>query len=237
MTRFIVKTLSEQLVDIVRYRILTGDAPADQPIRQDALAAELGVSKIPLREALARLEEEGLVRLHANRGYFVRALDAAEADEVYSLRLKLEPEAAALGAQRASEAERQTAMAAFDALGPDDYDRKAAVIALNRTFHLALVRPSAQPITVQLLERLHVLSDRYVGKHLEPLGRGERAACEHRDLLARWLARDSNGIIEAMGTHIRHTLIDLRRQLAAEAAATSDDVPETPARIWAGRPA
>lgn len=55
------RNLSEQLVDQVRARILNGTVAPDRPIRQDALAAEMGVSKIPLREALARLEQEGLL--------------------------------------------------------------------------------------------------------------------------------------------------------------------------------
>ena len=90
------------LVDLLRERILSGDAAPERPLRQDAIAAELGVSKIPLREAMARLEREGLVRAEPNRGWFVRPLSAAEASEVYALRLKLEPELAALAAARAA---------------------------------------------------------------------------------------------------------------------------------------
>src|SRR3546814_17193854 len=65
------------------------------------------------------------------------------------------------------------------------------VDAFNRAFHLALLQAAGQPITVHFLERLHVLSERYVRKHLEPLGRDERANEEHRQLLDAWLARDS----------------------------------------------
>jgi DNA-binding GntR family transcriptional regulator len=218
MPRLIVRTLSERLVDVVRFRILNGDAKSDQPIRQDALASELGVSKIPLREALARLEEEGLVRSHPNRGYFVRALVATEADEVFKLRLKLEPEAAAQAAHCATSADRETAVAAFKALDPTDRSGKATIIALNRTFHLALVRPSGLPITMQLLERLHVLSDRYVGKYLETMGQGERATDEHGLLLERWLARDCDSIITVLHAHIENTLTEIQCRLAEETA-------------------
>lgn len=213
----VVRTLSDRLFDVVRDLILNGDAPVDQPIRQDALAADLGVSKIPLREALSRLEQEGLVRSHANRGYFVRALDPAEAEEVYSLRLRLEPEAAARGAERADAAAQAAAQTAFATLHRRDAQPRAALVAANREFHLALLRPCGMPITVQLLEKLHVLSDRYVRKHLEPLGRDTRAAAEHRALLKLWLARDTAAVTTAMAAHIEHTLIDLRRQLAEAA--------------------
>src|SRR3546814_13774606 len=63
------------------------------------------------------------------------------------------------------------------------------VDAFNRAFHLALLQAAGQPITVNFLERLHVLSERYVRKHLEPLGRDERAIAEHRQMLDAWLAR------------------------------------------------
>ncbi|MFO4963667.1 GntR family transcriptional regulator, partial [Salmonella enterica subsp. enterica serovar Derby] len=68
----VVRTLSDQVFEIVLERIVSGEIPTGAPIRQDALAADLGVSKIPLREALARLEQEGLLVSQANRGYTVR---------------------------------------------------------------------------------------------------------------------------------------------------------------------
>src|SRR5690606_19428292 len=99
----VIRNLSDQLVDLVRDRILSGAAAPNSPIRQDALAGELGISKIPLREALARLEQEGLLLSQANRGFFVRALTTGEAEEVFALRLKLEPDVMVLSAKRAND--------------------------------------------------------------------------------------------------------------------------------------
>ncbi|MDT9598842.1 GntR family transcriptional regulator [Sphingosinicella rhizophila] len=216
MNNLVIRNLSDQLVDLVRDRILNGTVAADQAIRQDALAAELGVSKIPLREALTRLEQEGLVRNHVNRGYFVRSLGAAEAEEVFALRLKLEPEVVALAARRATDAERQHATMAHDALDEETEAHGDGVGALNRAFHLALIRPSGQAITTMLLERLHVLSQRYVRKHLEPFGRDQRANDEHRTILQLWLDRDAKAVAKATHAHIRSTIVDLRRQFTAQ---------------------
>jgi DNA-binding transcriptional regulator YhcF (GntR family) len=72
----VVRTLADRVFEIVREQIVIGQLPDNLPIRQDALATELGVSKIPLREALARLEQEGLLTSHANRGYFVQPMSA-----------------------------------------------------------------------------------------------------------------------------------------------------------------
>ncbi len=204
---------SELLVDQVRDRILNGTVAPDRPIRQDALAAEMGVSKIPLREALARLEEEGLLASQANRGFTVRPLTAVEAEEVYALRLKLEPETIARAARLASEAEQQTAADLLDRLDSLTDLRGDGVGAFNRAFHLALLRPAGRPVTFTILERLHVLSDRYVRKHLEPLGRNERATEEHRGMLQAWLARDERKIEALTVVHIGKTLDDLRLQL------------------------
>jgi len=212
----IVRNLSDQLVSLVRERILSGLVPANSPIRQDGLAKELGISKIPLREALARLEEEGLLSSQANRGYFVRPLDTAEAEDIYALRLKLEPEVMAQAAQRADEAERQIAIDTFATLYQVTDEGGEGVGAFNRAFHLALLRPSGRDLTTSILERIHVLSERYVRKHLEPLGRDERANEEHREMLDAWLARDAEKIRDLTIAHIGQTVDDLRQQLDAD---------------------
>lgn len=207
---------SEQLVDLVRDRILNGSVAPDRPIRQDALAAEMGVSKIPLREALARLEEEGLLASQANRGFTVRPLTATEAEEVYALRLKLEPEAIAIAARLADAAEQHAASDLLDQLDSLTDSRGDGAGAFNRAFHLALLRPAGRPVTFTILERLHVLSERYVRKHLEPLGRNERASEEHREMLQAWLERDERKIAALTLVHIGKTLDDLRLQLQTD---------------------
>ena len=212
----IIRNLSDQLVDLVRERILSGRVPAEGAIRQDALAAELGISKIPLREALARLEQEGLLKSQANRGFFVRSLNTVEAQEVYALRLKLEPDVMALAAERAETADHDIAVRTLDTLYQVTDKHGDGVGAFNRAFHMALLRPSAQPLSVNILERLHILSERYVRKHLEPLGRDDRANDEHRNMLDAWLARDGALIRELTVAHIRKTMDDLMVQLDAD---------------------
>ena len=208
----IVRNLSDQLVTLMRDRILSGLVVDDQPIRQDALAAELGVSKIPLREALARLEEEGLVSSQANRGFFVRPMSTGEAEEVYALRIKLEPDAMVRAAERATDAERAEAVEIVDMMSEAQKEHGEGVGAYNRTLHRALYAPSRQPVTVNILDRLQILSERYVRKHLEPLGRDERANQEHHGLLDAWLARDGETLRELARAHNAKTLDDLRNQ-------------------------
>ena len=208
----VVQTLSEQIFTLVRDRIISGRLPSDTPIRQDALAAELGVSKIPLREALARLEQEGLLLSHANRGFFVRPLSAEEAEEVFALRLKLEPDAVAEASKVATTEDKAVAKIALEALDKAAVSDKAAVGKLNRAFHMSLVRPLGQPLTTQIIERLNIISERYVGKHLEPAGRDDRAHKEHLAMLELWSQGKSKAVAAMMHDHIASTLEDLRRE-------------------------
>ncbi|MGH8079283.1 MAG: GntR family transcriptional regulator, partial [Lysobacter sp.] len=186
--------------------------------------------KIPLREALGRLEEQGLLSSHPNRGFFVPALTAREAEEVFALRLKIEPEAAADASLAASDDEREAARRALIALENADPDEPHASVRLNRSFHLALVLPGERPVTAQLVERLQVLAERYVRKHLEAAGRGARAASEHRAILDAWLARDTVAVNRLMAEHIVTTLHDLRGQLEQIAADAPAKPPRKPRR-------
>ncbi|WP_129794412.1 GntR family transcriptional regulator [Sphingosinicella sp. CPCC 101087] len=213
MDSLIVRNLGDQLVDLVRNRILSGAASPDLPIRQDALAAELGVSKIPLREALAKLEEDGLLVSRANRGFFVRPLSRPEAEEVYALRLALEPEAVALASEQASDEQRSEAVQAQALLDRLTNEHDESVGALNRAFHMSLFVPCGRPITVNILTRLNILAERYARKHLEPLGRDERANHEHREMLEAWLSGEADTAAALTKEHIEQTLDDLRRQL------------------------
>jgi len=211
----IVRTLADRIFEIVRERIVTGALPVDLPIRQDALATDLGVSKIPLREALGRLEQEGLLVSQANRGYTVRPMSAGEADEIYALRLSIEPEAAARAARYASDRDRADARDAFVLLDEAGDAPLAEYAIRNRCFHVALVRPGGRLLTTQVIERLSIMAERYVIAHLQPSGRDARALMEHRALMDAWMARDEPTIRDLLHRHIEGTLHDLRAEFAA----------------------
>ena len=213
-----IRTLSDRLVEVLRDYILSGAIESENPIRQDALAAELRVSKIPLREALARLEQDGLVLSQPNRGFFVRTMSPEEAEEIYALRLKLEPDAASQASLMATESDHERArqtLALFDA---DAVAHKPTVGAANRAFHLALVQPCGRRLTTDIVSRLHVLADRYVRKHLEPKGRVLRAEAEHHEMLEAWINRRDAKVRKLITSHLEHTLGDLRSALSTTSA-------------------
>ena len=212
------KTLSEQAFEIIRERILSTELAPMTPIRQDALADDLGISKIPLREALTRLEQQGLLSSHPNRGFTVSALTPEEAEDVFVLRLKLEPEAAGAACLVADDARRDTAISALSGLEAMLRDDPVNAVRYNRNFHLALVQNPLRKQTAHLVERLHLVAERYVRKHLEPAGRNERADREHRDILDAWLARDAATVEAKLTMHLQTTLDELRKEVADQAS-------------------
>ncbi|WP_131195014.1 GntR family transcriptional regulator [Lichenihabitans psoromatis] len=224
MTLLVKRGLADQIFDLVRDRIISGMMVGDMPIRQDALAAELGVSKIPLREAFAKLEQDGLVLSQANRGFFVRPLSADEAYDVFDLRLKIEPEAVALACRRATVNDHEIAQTALAALNQAIETRGPEAGALNRAFHLALIRPGGRLVTMQMVERLQVIAERYVCKHLEPKGRDDQAVAEHKALFGAWALGRADAAAELASAHIANTLRDLRTEFAV-ARERPDDSP------------
>lgn len=210
----VVKTLSEQAYEIIRDRILANDMLPSKPLRQDALSKGLGVSKIPLREALTRLEHDGLLISHPNRGFLVRPLTVAEAEDVFRLRILIEPDAAAEACKDADDEHRALVEATFrkfDGMGGGT----ATGVSVNRDFHLALTASPQRGVTQDILEKLHLLSERYVRKHLEPPHREVSALSEHQHIFDAWMARDAKTVKKLIKEHTKGVLDDLRQQLQA----------------------
>jgi DNA-binding GntR family transcriptional regulator len=214
MTEPLVQSMTSQLIVRFRDRILSGTYAPGSALRQDGLAAEFGTSKIPVREALVQLQSEGLVDIFPNRGFQVRPLADAELDEVFRLRLQIEPMAVALGAKLAGDADHHAAQSALEQLNEATAAGEFASSGrLNRAFHLLLIVPRLQPVAAEILSRLHTLAQRYVQAHLRPEGRARRATREHAALLKAWRAGKSKEARALMHSHIKSTREDLKGRL------------------------
>jgi DNA-binding GntR family transcriptional regulator len=223
MTQPLVQSMTSQLIVHFRDRILAGTYPPGSALRQDTLASEFGTSKIPVREALVQLQSEGLVDIFPNRGFQVRPLTTAELDEVFSLRMQIEPAAVSLGAKLATAEDHAAASDALeqlnDALATEEFSSSGR---LNRAFHLLLIVPRLQPVAADILSRLHTLAQRYVQAHLRPEGRVKRATREHAALLKAWLLGNSEQVCALIHAHIKSTRNDLARVVAGRAVAGRD---------------
>ena len=234
MNEPLIQSMTSQLIVRMRDRILAGTYAPGAALRQDVLASEFGTSKIPVREALVQLKSEGLVDIFPNRGFQVRPLCATELDEVFDLRLRIEPAAVAQGARLASEADRASAHSALadlnEALARGEFSASGR---LNREFHLTLVVPRVQPVAAEILARLHTLAQRYVQAHLRPEGRVKRAAREHAALIKAWRAGKFTQVRTLVHAHIASTHSDLAGSASggpAGAGPRGDAVPDSRVR-------
>jgi DNA-binding GntR family transcriptional regulator len=159
-----------------------------------------------------QLQSEGLVDIFPNRGFQVRPLDSAELDEVFRLRLQIEPTAVARGAKLATPTDHAAARKALDQLNDATASGEFGSSGqLNRAFHLLLIVPRLQPVAADILSRLHMLAQRYVQAHLRPEGRAKRASREHAALFRAWSAGNSKDARTLMHAHIKSTRDDLER--------------------------
>lgn len=151
-------TKAEAVYREIRTRILSGMLEPGGPLNQDALAPELGVSVTPVREAVRRLEAEGLVQFQAHKTVIVAPLSRDELREIYEVRLQLDPYAASLATARSTGDELDE----IDRLARAPFSKDALEqVAVNRAFHRQIYTRSGNTLLTQTLDRLWELTDRY----------------------------------------------------------------------------
>lgn len=214
------RSIPDLLVEQLRHRILAGELPQGQPLRQDALAAQYGVSRIPLREAFRRLEAEGLVRIETHKGAVVADFPPQEIGELFEMRAALESDliqlAVPLVAREDLDEAAQALVAYERAL---DLGQVADWGALNWRFHSALYRAAGRPRWLEAVEQLNRQTDRFVRLQLALTGALDRARNEHRELLELSRLGEATAAAELVRVHILDAGQMLVRALAAERAA------------------
>ena len=145
------ETRSEVLVDALRDAILTGKYAPGMRLVQDDLAEAFGVSRIPLREALRRLEGEGLVVISPNRGAIVRPLSPKDVVDLYDVRLALESLAIRRAAERYADLRERTQERAALARRAIASRNLPALFRLDRDYHADLAAASDNPHLVAAL--------------------------------------------------------------------------------------
>ncbi|MCS4503083.1 GntR family transcriptional regulator [Arhodomonas aquaeolei] len=200
------QTMSAALTDELRERILNLDIPEGEQLRQDTLAAEFGVSRIPVREALLQLEGEGLVTLSAHKGYTVTALSLDEIRELFDLRALIEVDLLQRAIPRLETHHIERAreiLATFDEMlsrGSQERDWGQ----LNWELHAVLYEPAERPRALSIVRNLHRNADRYLRLQLKLTQRtNERAREEHNRLVNLCADRD---VIEASRLLNEHVL-------------------------------
>lgn len=204
-----VVTKSEQAYERVREQILSGKLPPGSVLNQAALAVELGVSTTPLREALRRLAQQGLVELGAHRDARIAPLDADEARDLLELRQGLDPLAAGLAAQRRTADDLSAIRDGLRRLESLPPDPSVAQLTGHRRFHAAVYRASHNRLLVESLDGLWDKTDRY-RRYALAAGRSDAEVAaraeEHRLLVEAIADRDAEGATELMHRHVESSL-------------------------------
>jgi DNA-binding GntR family transcriptional regulator len=197
------QTVAGMTVEALRERILRGDYPDGEPLRQDAIADELGVSRIPVREALRQLEAEGLVTFNPHRGAVVSSLSLEEIDELFELRADIESDLLrrAMPVMTGEQLDRATdVLDEFEnALHAGEASRWGP---LNWHFHAALYAPANRNFTMGVLQKLHHHSDRYFRMQVLLAHGGARANEEHRAIAEAVEKKDVSLACQMLRSHI-----------------------------------
>ncbi len=172
---------TEMIVASIREEILRGDKRAGDPLRQDEIAAQFEISKIPVREALFQLKSEGLVTFVQNKGAAVSSLSAKEVDEIYTMRIALESVALERAFPNLTIANLNHAEALIHQINQEKNITEWG--RLNWAFHATLYAPANLPRLIEMVETLHTNVARYLIIYLSELNFQEQSQEEHWQIL------------------------------------------------------
>jgi len=194
--------------------IVSGRLAEGEPLVEATIATRYGTSRTPVREALRRLEQDGLVE-RGDRGLRVRSRGPEEILEIYEVRILLEAAAARHAAERGTRLDLLRIGRALDAgstLNPGDPD---AMAAANRAFHQAIWAASRNRTLIDLLTRLNSHVARYPATTLTSPGRWEEAVREHAEMLRAIEAHDGDEAARIAGQHMTSAR-DIRLRMYGE---------------------
>ena len=157
------QSLADQARDLIRQAIFEGKIKPEERLTIERIAAELGISRTPVREALKALETDGIVRIHPHRGAIVQKFDRDELRDRYSVRALLEGYAGELACKADAAGIAADLAANCDALEraiavarPEDLEALRAMTEINSQFHNRILEASGSATTIRLLENLRM---------------------------------------------------------------------------------
>lgn len=214
------QSLAAAVVERLRERILSGELPEGEQLRQEAIAAEFEISRIPVREALSHLAGEGLVKIVGNRGAVVAALSPDDIAQLFETRAVLESYMLRQAIPNLTDEDLRRAediLVHYEQSLEHDSEVKSWG-RLNWSFHSALYAPANRAVMLSFLKTLHTQCDRYTRLHLVVTRDLHRGGTAHRELLDVCRTRNPDAAADALWNHIMDAgehlreLIESRRQ-------------------------
>ncbi len=188
------------IFEAVRKAIIEGDLNEGEALRQDELARMFNTSRIPVREALTMLEQQGLVKIERYKGAIVAGLSLDETNEIFDFRALVEPEVIRSAVPQMTQSQLRKARGYIDKFARAD--DPMAYGDLNRKFHATLYQASKMTYHMNAINNSIDRIDRYVRAQLVQLGGMERANQEHRKILEACEKGDANLAAQLTADHI-----------------------------------
>lgn len=198
------QSLADAVAERLREQIINGDLHEGEQLRQDAIAKEFQVSRIPVREALLHLEAEGLITTVANRGAVVSALSPEEIEELFDIRAVLECHALRQAIPHMTNehfAQAEKVLKEYERALDKNTD-VGTWGQLNWQFHSALYAPADRPALMALIKVLNNNCDRYTRLHLLITRNLHRAGKAHRAILTVCKTRNADKATQELWRHI-----------------------------------
>ncbi len=208
-----ILSLRDQAYELIRDLLVSGEFAADEALSEAKLGERLKISRTPVREALVRLTDDGLVETRPNGTRVVPDL-LAKVPHVIEVRIRLEPFAAALAARRMTSDDLEQLTELQDKLEEllTDWDRnESELLRLNTRFHRVVISHCGNPVLIETLSRLEPFS--VFPRILSNFDHNARcvAFSEHRDILDALWKRDEERAEKITHDHIARALTSMRR--------------------------
>jgi DNA-binding GntR family transcriptional regulator len=208
-------TVTSSVAEELRRRIVSGEYAGGEQIRQEAVADELGVSRIPIREALLQLESEGLVVIHTHEGAVVASLSPEDAIDLFEARMILE----SMLVKKAIEAATPADVARIGAC-LSEYEKAVkngadpeTLSRLNWAFHTAMCEPANRPRMMAIVVSLYTATDRYLRLQINRPGAKAKALKDHREIFEAYEGKRGAAVGKLIKAHIMGAYDDVMSRL------------------------
>ena len=205
-------SLAQQVFDRLENEILCGNYQRGEILTESILSENLGVSRTPIREALGRLEQEHLIE-STGKGIRVLGVTTEDLEDIYEIRVQIEPLAVQRAAERITEDElrelRETLEMQEFFLQKKDAER---IKAMDSSFHEQLYRYCGSAVYHDVLMPLHTKVQKFRKASIQRSGRAEQSVKEHRQIFEAIALRDAKAAEAAIRAHIQNAKANILKE-------------------------
>lgn len=207
------KAMPDIIAQALKEAVLNGEIKGGEQLKQEEIADSFNVSMTPVREALRRLEAQGLVKILPNKGAFVTKLSADEGREIFEIRILLEKGAIGFAIENLTQEDIGKAQKILDRMERENKGRELS--RLNWEFHDTLYRASKRPVLLEMIHNLHINVERYMRLYLLDMEYHPTSQKEHYELLKACSEKNVKKAERVLEKHMKNasdTLVEFLRE-------------------------